>query len=668
MFDDTKICPYTGLRPFSEEESLYFKGRDENIEQATKQLEKNKFLILTGASGDGKSSLIFAGVIPNARSGFLKSRFSNWAVADFRPERTPFKNLCGSVALQLGLSSIETVEAELSRGFSPLVDLYKASTLYYEESEEAWQHADQNEKLKIRRKAANLIILADQFEEFFTNPENYNKGVPSQEAALVTNLLLETARIALEDNLPIYVVITMRSDFIGQCAAFRGLPEYIGFSQFFVPRLNRKQLQEVIEEPAMLSGNTISRRLTERLIEDLTEGADQLPILQHALTQIWKKASEKDETMDLIHYAMVGGMDFKELPSEESNRFNKWFNDLPAKIQECYDKSGLQNVLNTHANIITNQSVDYVREKSGDTISEEQGKAVIKSTFKCLTKINQGRAVRDRMTLLEITQILDQPAFDTKKVASILNIFREQDNTLLKPFIADAPALEDDSVLDITHESLIRNWKHLDEWAHEEFENHTIFLDFRQQLERWVASDKSADFLLSIGPLTYFENWFNKAKPNQHWIARYEANHRSDEDKLTRSHKLLLEAKEFLKRSSRKHFVTRTVMRYGPKKIALVLGAIIFLTASSFMVNNYIQQQNSVVRKFMLDQSLKHNNDPSIQQIQKVAAITHQLRIGEVSIQRVVANLTDPKERINIPIEVASWSIPEARIPTIHLS
>ena len=72
-----QICPYTGLRSFSEDESLYFKRREEDIDQATLQLQKNKFLMLTGASGDGKSSLVYAGIIPNARSGFLKSKYTN---------------------------------------------------------------------------------------------------------------------------------------------------------------------------------------------------------------------------------------------------------------------------------------------------------------------------------------------------------------------------------------------------------------------------------------------------------------------------------------------------------------------------------------------------------------------------------------------------------------
>ena len=56
MFEADQICPYTGLRSFTEEESLYFKGREEDIDQATEQLQRNKFLMLTGASGDGKSS------------------------------------------------------------------------------------------------------------------------------------------------------------------------------------------------------------------------------------------------------------------------------------------------------------------------------------------------------------------------------------------------------------------------------------------------------------------------------------------------------------------------------------------------------------------------------------------------------------------------------------
>ena len=567
MFEEYKICPYTGLRPFTEDESIYFKGRDEHIEQATKQLEKNKFIMLTGASGDGKSSLVYAGIVPNAKAGFLKATFSNWAVADFRPERKPLGNLSEAVASQLGISA-DTVRTELGYGFSALVDIYKASSLYYDTRGTEWLESDERSRNEKKRKAANLIILADQFEEFFTNPENFQKGVPSQEAMSVTNLLLETARIALEENLPIYVIITMRSDFIGQCAAFRGLPEYIGFSQFFVPRLNRNELREVIEEPALLSGNTISRRLTERLIHDIVEGTDQLPILQHALNQIWKMADEGKAEMDLLHYAMVGGMAGDELPGEDVEKFRQWFASLPKKVQDCYDRPSLQNVLNTHANKLYNQAADFLNEANKEVITDDDAKLIISTAFKCLTKIDDSRAVRNRMTLGEITAIINEPHLDYVKVGSVLDIFREPGNTLLRPFLQDVPVLAESDVLDITHESLIRNWENLEQWAKEEFDSYTISLDFERQLKRWTDSNKSDDFLLYIGPLTYFEGWINRVKPNAAWIARYLKDDLDKHQKLEKATKIQRNAAEFLKRSARKHIVTSAVIKYGPRRIA----------------------------------------------------------------------------------------------------
>ncbi len=542
MFEEYSICPYTGLRSFTEEESLYFKGREEHIEQATEQLQRNKFLMLTGASGDGKSSLVYAGIVPNARAGFLKSKYTQWCVADFRPERSPFLNLCKSVARQLDIANQRIVESELQHGFSALVDLYKNSKRYVDTDSVVWQQADDKGKATLKREAANLMILVDQFEEFFTNPENYNKGVPSKDSNLVLNLLLETSRIALEENLPIYIVFTMRSDYIGQCAAFRGLPEYIGFSQFFVPRLNRSQLQQVIEEPATLSGNTISRRLTERLIHDITEGVDQLPILQHALNQIWHAASNGKEEMDLIHYAMVGGMPVHELPDDQVDRFKTWFEGLPPTIKACYLEPDLQNVLDTHTNKLYEQAADYYLKKTGKAISDSDAKAIIKAAFICLTKIDQSRAVRNRMTLKEITSIIGRPEFGTQEVGSILNIFREPGNTFIRPFIteeAETFVLKNDDILDITHESLIRNWEYLKEWATEEFNNYTISLDFEQQLNRWVESGNSNGFLLSIGPLTYFENWFTTAKPNAYWVARYLPEEFDQEKKFLKAKQVL---------------------------------------------------------------------------------------------------------------------------------
>ena len=664
MFETEQICPYTGLRSFTEEESLYFKGREEHIDQATAQLERNKFLMLTGASGDGKSSLIYAGIIPNARAGFLKSKYTSWCVADFRPERSPFHNLCKSVAQQLEIRNVNSVQAELSHGFSALIDLYKNSKRFLDPGSIAWQSATEAERAAPKREAANLIVLVDQFEEFFTNPENYHKGVPSRDSNLVVNLLLETARIALEEDLPVYVVFTMRSDFIGQCAAFRGLPEYIGFSQFFVPRLNRSQLQQVIEEPAVLSGNRITRRLTERLIHDITEGVDQLPILQHALNQIWHAADNGRKEMDLIHYAMVGGMSVKELPDEHVISFNQWFEKLPQNIRPFYRKPSLQNVLDTHTNKLYEQASAYYAGKTGNDIPEEDAKFIIKTAFSCLTKIDQGRAVRNRMTLQEVTNILGNPKYSTLDVGIILNIFREPGNTFIRPFLLDneeSRPLNDHTILDITHESLIRNWEYLGQWAKEEFDNYNISLDFEQQLNRWVGSDKSKSFLLSIGPLTFFENWFTAKEPNAHWIARYLPEEMDDAKKLSKAMQVLVNMQEFLSHSARRHVVTRTVMRYGGKRIAIALALIALVILSSFAIGDYVRRKNNYVLKSIKEQSLQIANRPKLSLMYAVPVLTQEVITGNVTISEAVDAVKDPLQKITIATGIATQLVTQGR-------
>ena len=424
------ICPYPGLRSFNEEESLYFKGRDHHVNEVIRLLQKNKFLMVTGASGDGKSSLIFGGLIPSARAGFFKAKFTNWKVVHFRPERNSLRNFSTALADALEIPNVSTVETEVQRGFSSLIELYKNSSFYYESKS---AHGEKEE-----RKAANLLIIADQFEEFFTNPENYFKGAPSLDAQTTVNLLLETARLAVKDDLPVFIVFTMRSDYIGQCAAFRGLPEYIGFSQFFVPRLKRKELQQVIEEPAVLSGIRISRRLVERLIFDLEEGVDQLPILQHALNHIWLAANNGAEQMDLIHYAKVGGMPVNELPGEDQVKFEAWFKMLPSWKQDLFEKPSLRKVLDVHADILYYSAWEYYNQKNPEKpISAKEAKFIIALTFACLTKIDESRAVRNRMNLKEITQIINVPALNLHTVEGVINYFREPGNTFIHPFISE---------------------------------------------------------------------------------------------------------------------------------------------------------------------------------------------------------------------------------------
>lgn len=642
------ICPYTGLRSFTEDESLYFKGREEQIHKVTAQLQERKFIMVTGASGDGKSSLIFAGLIPQARAGFFKSQYSSWQVADFRPERSPLKNMAMALAKSLKLDH-ETIEVELGRGFSSLVELYKTSSLYTDPESSTWKEATEEDRAKMDRGSANLIILIDQFEEFFTNPENFPGGVPSQDSRLLINILLETAKLSLKEDLPIYIVCTMRSDYIGQCAAFRGLPEFIGFSQFFVPRLQRKELYEVIEEPAILSGNRISKRLVERLIVDVEECTDQLPILQHALKEIWKASDSGREEMDLIHYAKVGGMDGNQLPAEFMDEFGRWKEGLPENEKNYLTSPGLNNILDIHANRLYDEAVEYCQQHGHPEVTQKKAHFIIGMAFACLTRIDENRAVRNRMTLDEITKIINVPEYTHSVVGTVLSVFRLPENTLLRPYIDEAKsreALEPESILDITHEALIRNWKRLMTWANQEFEYYNTYLDFQQQVNRWKENSKSSDFLLPIGPLTYFENWYKNCRPNPYWIYRYNTGETDSEYRLKESAQALKDGKEFLRKSSLRLLISRTFMKYGAGRIATISSVIIILTLGVLFAYIWRTRQNDYVLKDILKETEVFLGDKQLIDLDQAFYLTQVENYQPEYLNQALDNLPE-KQRIN---------------------
>ena len=108
----------------------------------------------------------------------------------------------------------------------------------------------------------------------------------------------------------------MRSDFIGDCARFHGLPEAVSRSQFLVPGMTRDQREDVIRKPIELAGGQIDPDLVQRALNDTNEDPDQLPILQHAMMRCWERAfrRRKQEVDHRPHltiddYTAVGGVE-----------------------------------------------------------------------------------------------------------------------------------------------------------------------------------------------------------------------------------------------------------------------------------------------------------------------------------------------------------------------
>ncbi|HPM32625.1 MAG TPA: High-affnity carbon uptake protein Hat/HatR, partial [Chryseolinea sp.] len=300
VIDETLVQtsnPFPGLRPFNIDESHLFFGREGQSDEVLLKLSKSRFVGVIGPSGSGKSSFIYCGVMPILYGGFLTDASPNWEVIVTRPGGGPIDNLAEAL-LKNNPEYVgsETEEKKIKRTiFSTL--LRSSSLGLVEAIEQTRKDAD-----------VNYLVLVDQFEELFRFKDSHDANSVNETLAFV-NLLMEAVNYP---DAPIYIAITMRSDFIGDCAQFPELTRKINDSHYLIPQLTRDQKRNAIEGPVAVGGAKIAPRLIQQLLNDLGDNPDQLPILQHALMRTWSYWSSyrdvEGEAVDLKHYEAIGTM------------------------------------------------------------------------------------------------------------------------------------------------------------------------------------------------------------------------------------------------------------------------------------------------------------------------------------------------------------------------
>ena len=254
--------PFPGLRSFREDEGHLFFGRERQVGELYNKLLSTRFLVVVGTSGSGKSSLVRSGLIPQL--GELGPEEAKWTKAVFRPGNNPFANLAASLS-QAGLvkASTKTEQANLAQSL-----LDRPASL----------------RDHIVEQKSRILLVVDQFEEIFRFP---NKGVVNYDLKKYlenfVELLLHSSR---QVDAPIYVVLTMRYDFLGDCTDFEGLPEAINQGTYLVPRMNREEIRKAIEGPAEKFGASISPVLLTRLLNDTALAVSPVAVPQPLLVQL----------------------------------------------------------------------------------------------------------------------------------------------------------------------------------------------------------------------------------------------------------------------------------------------------------------------------------------------------------------------------------------------
>ena len=451
-----KANPFPGLRPFKIDESHLFFGREGQSDEVLLKLSKNRFVGVIGPSGSGKSSFIYCGVLPILYGGFLTNTSPNWEVIVTRPGAAPIDNLAASI---LDRDPDYVVSGKEDRQIKDTIvtTLLKSSSLGLVEAiMQSKRDADKN-----------YLVLVDQFEELFRFKDRLDKDSINETLAFV-NLLVEAINYA---DAPIYVAITMRSDFIGDCAQFPDLTKKINDSHYLIPQMTRDQKRKAITGPVAVGGAEITPRLIQQLLNDLGDNPDQLPILQHSLMRTWSYWSnfgDLGEPIDLKHYEAIGTM---------------------------------REALSLHAN------------EAYDELDEDQQR-ICETLFKAITeKRGENFGIRRPTRLSEIASIIDVSDED---VIEVIEKFREPGRSLLTP--AAGIPLTGSSIVDISHESLMRIWVRLKNWVDEEAEAVQMYLRLAEAAGMYQVGKaglwRPPDLQLAL-------NWQVKHKPTLIWGQRY---------------------------------------------------------------------------------------------------------------------------------------------------
>jgi tetratricopeptide (TPR) repeat protein len=401
------VRPFPGLRPFRSEDHPFFFGRDDQISSLYRFFDHSRFIAVVGSSGSGKSSLVLAGLLPLLDQESRERAGRNWKTVQMRPGDSPIGRLATAIAQQL----FPNEEANVAAARRERIRFGLRQSSFGMADAVAEVDGDIN---------SSVIVVVDQFEELFRYAAKrqgieIDEGARRQEEATqFVQLLLGASR---ERTRNVFVLLTMRSDFIGDCAGFHGLSEAVSTAQFLVPSLTRDQRDKAIRGPIGKAGATIQSALVEQLQNDTDDDIDQLPVLQHCLSRLWDRAGRDPATsaghgreLKMEHYRAVGG---------------------------------IANALSQHAD-------EILKDLSGNKLAVEQ-------TFRSLAEIDSdGRIVRRARFYKDLraeTGVTDQ------ELRTVVDRLRNDDCSFLTPSKIETAALTDETRIDVGHEALLRRWE-----------------------------------------------------------------------------------------------------------------------------------------------------------------------------------------------------------------
>jgi WD40 repeat protein/energy-coupling factor transporter ATP-binding protein EcfA2 len=449
--DISKFNPFPGLRPFASAESDWFFGRDVEMEEIYTKLQSNRFVTLIGPPGCGKTSLINCGVVPLVKHHHLDEG-SEWRVIFFRPGNDPIGNLSRAIASEASATGKyqadwKIIQSELFDNPDGIVAVLRKF---------------------ISNSGEKILLVIDQFEELFRLASRGKKEIVAASVAKFVGLMVEVVKQPGEN---IFSIISLRSDFIGDCSRYHGLTQLINSSNYLVPELGIDNYRRAVEGPIVNAGAKIDPHLITQIIFDLGGRPDQLPVLQHTMMRTWtywQKMGERDRMINAADYEAAGRL--------------------------------------------SNALADHAEAAYGELTAK--GKKICEVMFKAITEKSQdNRGLRNPTSIATIKYIA---ACTNDELNEVLEKFRHSAQCFITPLYEIT--LTDDTVIDLSQEVLVKQWGRLQEWVDKEAASAQMYMRLSEASAMYQQGKTG---LWKHPELQQGINWREQFNPTLAWAERY---------------------------------------------------------------------------------------------------------------------------------------------------
>ncbi|MDJ0695568.1 caspase family protein [Mastigocoleus sp. MO_188.B34] len=472
---DLGICPYKGLRAFTETDTQYFFGRENLTQQIINQLNQQSFLAIVGASGSGKSSVARAGLIAQLRLGKQIPNSDNWWVRTLIPGVKPLENLARVLQEDSPLNSPTLGDFEIFppkfgwlgglNSISPSHLLLEGIQYLGVESFVYWLRS---------RPEPMVVLVVDQFEELFTLTTDL-------EREKFLELLLGALEYAADK---FKLVVTLRADFMAAGLETPKLATLLQQSHILVPpQMHEDDYRQVIFKPAEQVGLQVEPELVEVLLQDLQHSAGDLPLLEFVLEQLWEYRSNGKLSLS-AYQKQIGGIS----------------GALERKAQAVYDSLDPQGQACAKWIFLTltqlGEGTEDTRRRvlKSDLKAKKYSPELVEKTLQKLTAAKLIVVNLEDSGLIGGSRGIDQSnRGENAGIHQDPDAQTQHDKNVETRHVA---SMKQQVTVEVAHEVLIRRWSTLRWWLEENRSRLRLQRQIEQAAQLWKNNSQQPDFLL----------------------------------------------------------------------------------------------------------------------------------------------------------------------------